>query len=72
MNIRDLVDQLGGQAQVARMMNLRAPSVNEWVKQDKIPKFSRVLLAVKAEELGVITRKQLFPNDYQDIWPELR
>ena len=32
----------------------------------------KILLAVIAEDRGVATRKELFPETYQDIWIELR
>ena len=32
----------------------------------------KIRLAVIAEDLGLTTRKELFPDNYQDIWIELR
>ena len=37
-----------------------------------IPTDRKIRLAVIAEDRGICTRKDLFPEDYQDIWIELR
>lgn len=69
MNDQQLIDALGGVNAVARLLEITPASVSGW---KAIPQDRKIRLAVKAEDLGVSTRKRLFPNDYQEIWPELR
>ncbi len=48
---------------------ITGPSVSGW---KAIPTDRKIRLAVIAEDRGICTRKDLFPEDYQDIWIELR
>lgn len=70
MDATSLIDALGGTAAVARLLGIRSPSVSEW-RQKGIPDDKKIRLAPIAEAAGVATRKQLFPQDYHLIWPEL-
>ena len=69
MNDAQLIEALGGPAAVARLLEIRVPSVSGW---KKIPTERKIRLAVIAEDRGLSTRKELFPDTYQDIWIELR
>ncbi len=69
MNDAQLIEALGGPAAVARLLGIRVPSVSGW---KKIPTERKIRLAVIAEDRGLSTRKELFPDIYQDIWIELR
>lgn len=69
MTDAELITQLGGCNAVARLLGIKPPSVSAW---NEIPFGQKVRLAVMAEDRGICTRKELFPNTYQDIWPELR
>ncbi|RZG64156.1 hypothetical protein EXE25_17640 [Acinetobacter bouvetii] len=69
MTDNQLIDALGGPAAVARMLGITPPSVSGW---NQIPQDRKIRLAVIAEDRGVATRKELFPETYQDIWIELR
>ncbi|WP_391485412.1 Cro/CI family transcriptional regulator [Acinetobacter baumannii] len=69
MNDADLIKALGGVNAVARLLGITAPSVSGW---NAIPLDRKIRLAVIAEDLGIATRKEIFPDDYQDIWIELR
>ena len=71
MNASDLIDALGGTNEVARLADVRAPSVSGWRTAQRIPDDRLIRLALIAERRGVATRKELFPDDWQDIWPEL-
>jgi hypothetical protein len=68
MNDAQLIEALGGPAAVARLLGIRVPSVSGW---KKIPTERKIRLAVIAEDRGLSTRKELFPDTYQDIWIEL-
>lgn len=69
MTDNQLIEALGGPAAVARMLGIRTPSVSGW---NQIPTDRKIRLAVIAEDKGVSTRKDIFPDTYQDIWIELR
>ena len=69
MTDNQLIEALGGPAAVARLLGIRTPSVRGW---KHIPTDRKIRLAVIAEDNGISTRKELFPDTYQDIWIELR
>lgn len=69
MTDNQLIEALGGPAAVARLLGISTPSVSGW---KKIPTDRKIRLAVIAEDKGISTRKELFPDTYQDIWIELR
>ncbi len=69
MNDAQLIDLLGGVTAVARFLGIAPSSVSGW---KAIPLDRKIRLAVIAEDLGLTTRKELFPDNYQDIWIELR
>jgi hypothetical protein len=71
MNVIKLIDDLGGTSAVAELCGVRAPSVSGWKETGRIPDDKLIRLAPIAESRGVSTRKELFPDDWQDIWPEL-
>lgn len=64
-----LIDELGGCNAVANLLGIRPASVSGWVR---IPTERKIRLAVIAEDRGVSSRKELFPESYGDIWIELR
>lgn len=69
MKDAQLIDVLGGVTAVARLLNIAPSSVSGW---KAIPLDRKIRLAVIAEDLGLTTMKELFPDSYQDIWIELR
>ncbi|MDE2420903.1 MAG: hypothetical protein KGO49_06960 [Gammaproteobacteria bacterium] len=72
MNDVDLINSLGNCSAVARLLKIKPPSVSEWKRRGTIPIDKRIRLAVIAEDRGITTRKELFPDSYQEIWIELR
>lgn len=66
----ELIDMLDGPAAVAKLLNIKAPSVVGWRKHG-IPDDKLMRLAPICEQRGIATRQDLFPNDWQQIWPEL-
>ncbi|WP_205683701.1 hypothetical protein [Cupriavidus malaysiensis] len=70
MDASTLIDALGGTNAVARLLNIKAPSVTAW-REKGIPDDKLIRLAPYAERVGVATRKELRPNDWHLIWPEL-
>ena len=69
MTDNQLIEALGGCNAVARMLGIKPSSVSGW---KSIPTDRKIRLAVIAEEKGITTRKQLFPDSYGEIWIELR
>lgn len=66
----ELIDKLGGPAAVARILRIKPPSVVAW-RGGAIPDDKLIRLAPVCEKRGVATRKQLRPDDWHEIWPEL-
>ncbi|AEJ02195.1 hypothetical protein Nit79A3_2423 [Nitrosomonas sp. Is79A3] len=68
-----IIDILGGTFAVAKILNIKPPSVSDWRSAGNIPDDKLVRLAVKIEEVtnSAITRQILFPDDWETIWPEL-
>lgn len=70
MTPEKIIDGLGGTSAVARFFDIRPPSVSDW-KKSGIPDDKLIRLAPLVEQKGIATRKELFPNDWHLIWPEL-
>lgn len=71
MDDLSLIDALGGTFAVASLTGVKPPSVSGWKETGRIPDDKRIRLAPVAEERGIATRKELFPDDWHLIWPEL-
>jgi DNA-binding transcriptional regulator YdaS (Cro superfamily) len=73
METREIIRALGGTSKVAKLCGISMPSVSQW-KKNGIPSDKMIFLAAKLEKEteGKITRKQLFPDTWMDIWTELR
>jgi DNA-binding transcriptional regulator YdaS (Cro superfamily) len=64
-------EERGRQAQLAKKIGAHAPDVSRWADGTRtIPVIygARIEAATK----GLVTRKEMFPNDWQKIWPELK
>ena len=71
MNAIELIDALGGTFAVAAIFNIKPPSVSGWKEAGRIPADKLMRLAPIAEARGITTRRELFPEDWRLIWPEL-
>jgi DNA-binding transcriptional regulator YdaS (Cro superfamily) len=67
-----IIDLLGGTAKVAKMCKLDPAAVSNW-RVRGIPADKYMFLGARIEEVshGLVTRQDLFPNNYFLIWPEL-
>jgi hypothetical protein len=67
-----MIRLLGGCTRVSKMVNVSVPAVSMWQNGD-IPYDKLVILAatLEKESHGLVTRKNLFPDNYRLIWPEL-
>lgn len=63
-----IIDRLGGTSAVARLCNVKPPSVTDWRKHG-VP-LARCLDIERKNAHG-IRRWDLRPNDWHLIWPEL-
>src|SRR5260364_212099 len=70
MNPNELIDALGGTTAVSRLLGIKAPSVHAW-RTGGIPNDKLIRLAPVAEQRGISCRRDLSPDDWHLIWPEL-
>jgi DNA-binding transcriptional regulator YdaS (Cro superfamily) len=71
MNLKEWSQQeRGRQASLASHLGVPAPNVCSWVSGQKSPSV-KTAVAIELFTQGQVTRKDLFPNDWQQIWPEL-
>ncbi|NYT78802.1 helix-turn-helix domain-containing protein [Alcaligenaceae bacterium] len=69
--IRQACELLGSATNLAKQLGVSPVTINQWaLKQRPVP----IIRCVQIEELtnGAVTRKQLRPDDWSQIWPELR
>jgi DNA-binding transcriptional regulator YdaS (Cro superfamily) len=73
MNTTAIIRLLGGPTKVSKMLGISVPAVSMW-QNGEIPHDKLVILAatLEKESHGLVSRKSLFPNTYQLIWPELQ
>ena len=67
-----MIDLLGGTAKVAKMCKCDNATVSTWRKRG-IPHGHLLFLAarIEKESHGLVGRKDLFPNNFWLIWPEM-
>jgi DNA-binding transcriptional regulator YdaS (Cro superfamily) len=67
-----IITILGGTTKVAKLCGVSVPAVSQW-KNNGIPPDKLIFLAAELERLsqGVIHRKDIFPESWKQIWPEL-
>ena len=74
MNFTDeqLINLSGGTARVSRLCEVTMAAVTQW-KTNGIPrdKFLYLASTIEKESHGLLTRKDMFPQSYHIIWPEL-
>lgn len=60
----------GNAAKLARDIGAHAPDVSDWASGGR-PIPCKYGASIEIATGGKVTRKEMFPNDWQDIWPEL-
>lgn len=67
-----LLQLLGGTNKVAKMCEVEPAAVSQW-KKNGIPREQLLFLGarIEKESHGLVSRKDLFPNNFWLIWPEL-
>jgi DNA-binding transcriptional regulator YdaS (Cro superfamily) len=73
MTDAQLIDMLGKPAKVAKLCGVTVQAVCQWRNNNQIPAAPLMLIAatIEKESVGLVTRKDLFPDNYGLIWPEL-
>lgn len=66
--IERAADAVGGGAALAALLGVSAQAVSNW-KERGVP-IDRCVTIERLTE-GAVTRRDLRPDDWQDIWPEL-
>jgi DNA-binding transcriptional regulator YdaS (Cro superfamily) len=72
LNDKQLIGLLGGTSRVAKLCNVSPTAVSLWVHRG-IPALQLMYLGatLEKESCGLVTRKDLFPESYMIMWPEL-
>lgn len=73
MTDAQLIDLLGKPAKVAKLCGVTVQAVCQWRNNNAIPAAPLMLIAatIEKESHGLVTRKDLFPQTYGLIWPEI-
>jgi DNA-binding transcriptional regulator YdaS (Cro superfamily) len=73
MENNEIINLLGGTSKVSKLCGVSPAAVCQW-RKNGIPKDRLIFVAALIEKLseGKWTRKQMFPESWQDIWIELR
>jgi DNA-binding transcriptional regulator YdaS (Cro superfamily) len=68
----EIISLLGGPTSVARMLNIKPPSVSDWL-DGGIPEGRLIELGAEIERRsnGRFSRRERWPDRYHLIWPEL-
>lgn len=65
-----LSQERGRQSQLAKALGAHGPDISRWADGSR-PIPVRYGAAIEQETNGAVTRQEMFPNDWQAIWPEL-
>jgi len=67
-----MIDLLGGVTKVSRLTGVSIQAVCKW-RHEGIPAGKLMMMAalIEKESAGLVKRKDLFPENYAWIWPEL-
>ena len=71
MDATQIIEALGGTFAVAELSGVKPPSVSGWKGSGRIPEDKLIRLALILEARGIATRRELFPDSCQSIWPDL-
>ena len=68
-----MIDLLGKPAKVAKLCGVTVQAVCQWRNNNAIPAAPLMLIAatIERESHGLVSRKDLFPETYGLIWPEI-
>ena len=64
------VQAVGGQGALAAACGVSPQAVNQWVSGTRAVPLARCV-AIERATNGAVTRRDLRPDDWHEIWPEL-
>lgn len=71
MKLMDYLDsQYGRQSQLARSIGVTPVELHDW-KKGNAPVPVKACVAIEQQTNGAVSRKDLRPDDWMQIWPEL-
>lgn len=70
MNLKEYVTKIDSASSLAQRLKVPNVSVSNWAN-GKRPIPIRWMSIIEQQTDGLVTRKELRPNDWQEIWPEL-
>lgn len=70
MTLYEYLSQSGTQSKLAADLSISTAQVWQW-KEGRRPVPYEYAAAIEASSGGAVTRKDLFPEDWKRIWPEL-
>lgn len=71
MNLHTYLSQeRGRQAELAKALGAHAPDISDWA-QGKRPIPHKYGAPIEIATGGSVTRKEMFPDEWEKIWPEL-
>lgn len=68
--IEKAAQMIGSKSKLACRLGVRPPTVQQWLNGDRPVPIDRAV-QIEAATNGGVTRKDLRPNDWAQIWPEL-
>lgn len=68
-SLRKAIAIAGSQQKIAQACMTRQSTVAQWIKRQSVP--PEYCASIEQATNGEVTRKDLRPNDWQRIWPEL-
>lgn len=63
-------DLVGGASKLAVLVGVAPPTVTQWCN-GKRPVPPRKAVRIETVTAGRITRQEIYPDDWHEIWPEL-
>lgn len=69
-SINTAIKHVGGISVLARALGVTPPTVHQWLKGLRPIPVERCT-AIERATCGQVTRRDLRPDDWQEIWPEL-
>ena len=61
---------MGSQTSLAKVLGVKPPVVNQWLNFIR-PVPPKICVAIERVTEGKVTRKELRPEDYWELWPDL-
>lgn len=69
--IKKAIDVVGTQAELAKVTGVSQQMISKLLNNPDFPISSKTAVAIELATQGKVTRKDLKPNDWFLIWPEL-